>query len=49
LIFLGIVAHAFIKKEKAGDNPWGDGANTLEWTLTSPPPFHQFNEQPKDF
>ena len=31
---------------KAGDNPWGPGATTLEWTLPSPPPFHQFNELP---
>jgi cytochrome c oxidase subunit 1 len=23
------------------------GATTLEWTLPSPPPFHQFNEIPK--
>jgi cytochrome c oxidase subunit 1 len=28
-------------------NYWGEGATTLEWTLTSPPPFHQFNELPK--
>src|SRR3546814_6637046 len=27
---------------KAADNPWGDGATTLEWTLPSPPPYHQF-------
>ncbi len=29
-------------------NPWGPGATTLEWTLPSPPPFHQFNELPQD-
>jgi cytochrome c oxidase subunit 1 len=46
LVFLFIVAEAFIKKRKAGDNPWGVGATTLEWTLPSPPPFHQFNELP---
>jgi cytochrome c oxidase subunit 1 len=27
-------------------NPWGEGATTLEWTLSSPPPHHQFNELP---
>ena len=32
--------------ERAADNPWGAGATTLEWTLPSPPPFHQFNELP---
>ena len=47
LIFLAMLAEAFMKKRKAGDNPWGVGATTLEWTLPSPPPFHQFNELPK--
>ena len=46
LVFLVIVAEAFLRKRKAGDNPWGVGATTLEWTLPSPPPFHQFNELP---
>ena len=31
---------------KAGDSPWGDGATTLEWTLSSPPPYHQFETLP---
>lgn len=31
---------------KAEDNPWGEGATTLEWTLSSPPPFHQFETLP---
>jgi cytochrome c oxidase subunit 1 len=47
LIFFVGVANAFIRKEKAGANPWGPGATTLEWTLPSPPPFHQFNELPR--
>lgn len=34
-------------KERVGDNQWGEGATTLEWTLSSPPPFHQFNELPR--
>jgi cytochrome c oxidase subunit 1 len=38
---------AFLRKEKAAGNPWGPGATTLEWTLPSPPPFHQFNELPR--
>ena len=28
-------------------NPWGEGATTLEWTLPSPPPFHQFETLPR--
>jgi cytochrome c oxidase subunit 1 len=46
LIFLITVAEMFIARRKAGANPWGEGATTLEWTLSSPPPFHQFNELP---
>jgi cytochrome c oxidase subunit 1 len=46
LIFLAMLVEAFMVKRKAGDNPWGVGATTLEWTLPSPPPFHQYNELP---
>src|SRR5919198_939507 len=45
-VFLFGLAQAFVRKERAGDNPWGAGATTLEWTLPSPPPFHQYNELP---
>ena len=47
LFFLATIIEAPIRKRKAGDNPWGEGATTLEWTLTSPPPFHQFETLPK--
>ncbi len=47
LIFLVMLAEAFLRKRKAAANPWGEGATTLEWTLSSPPPFHQFNELPR--
>jgi cytochrome c oxidase subunit 1 len=33
--------------KKAPDNPWGEGATTLEWTLSSPPPYHQFETLPE--
>ena len=33
--------------KKAPANPWGEGATTLEWTLSSPPPFHQFETLPR--
>jgi cytochrome c oxidase subunit I len=45
IFFVGL-AHAFMRKEQAGANPWGAGAATLEWTLPSPPPFHQFETLP---
>ncbi|MBV8792469.1 MAG: cbb3-type cytochrome c oxidase subunit I, partial [Pseudolabrys sp.] len=47
IIFFFGVAEAFAKKRLAGDNPWGAGATTLEWTLSSPPPFHQFETLPR--
>ncbi|UZE49176.1 cytochrome c oxidase subunit I [Rhodopseudomonas sp. P2A-2r] len=47
LIFLWGVVDAFMRKEKAANSPWGSGATTLEWTLTSPPPFHQFEVLPR--
>ena len=45
-IFLYGVYEAFARKRAAADNPWGEGATTLEWTLSSPPPFHQFSTLP---
>ncbi|HYA81536.1 MAG TPA: cytochrome c oxidase subunit I [Methylocystis sp.] len=47
LVWLYVIVEAFIAKRAAGDNPWGAGATTLEWTLSSPPPFHQFNVLPR--
>jgi len=47
IIFLIMLAHAFMRKERCADNPWGPYATTLEWTLSSPPPFHQFNVLPQ--
>jgi cytochrome c oxidase subunit 1 len=47
LIFLYGVFQAFARKVPAGDNPWGEGATTLEWTLSSPPPFHPFETLPR--
>jgi cytochrome c oxidase subunit 1 len=47
LIFLFGVFEAFAKKRVAGDNPWGEGATTLEWQLSSPPPYHQWEQLPR--
>ncbi len=47
LVFLYTVIEAFARKRIAGDNPWGIGATTLEWTLSSPPPFHQYETLPR--
>ncbi len=47
LIFLFVVFKTFTSKVKLADNYWGEGATTLEWTVTSPPPFHTFEELPR--
>ncbi len=44
--FIGIIV-AFARKEKVGNNPWGVGATTLEWTLPSPPAFHSYETLPR--
>jgi cytochrome c oxidase subunit I len=41
LLFLYIVIRCIYGGKAAGDNPW-EGADTLEWTLSSPPPYHSF-------
>jgi cytochrome c oxidase subunit 1 len=46
IFFIGM-AEAFYRKRPAPANPWGPGATTLEWMLSSPPPFHQFEVQPR--
>lgn len=46
-VFIGIVIWTILRGKKAPSNPWGEGAQTLEWTVSSPPPFHTFNTQPK--
>src|SRR5664280_393553 len=46
LVFLYVCFRTFTSKEHLADNYWGEGATTLEWTLSSPPPFHQFEVLP---
>ncbi len=45
VFFVNMIWSLFAGK-KAADNYWGEGATTLEWTLSSPPPYHQFNKLP---
>jgi cytochrome c oxidase subunit 1 len=47
LVFFYGIFEAFSRKRVVGDNPWGEGATTLEWQLSSPPPFHQWEELPR--
>ncbi|WP_445785192.1 cytochrome c oxidase subunit I [Sphingorhabdus sp.] len=46
LIFFVNVIWSLVAGRRAEDNYWGEGATTLEWTLTSPPPYHQFETLP---
>ncbi|MFZ4806001.1 MAG: cytochrome c oxidase subunit I [Hyphomicrobiaceae bacterium] len=46
IVFLIGTFLAFAARKRTVDNPWGEGATTLEWTLPSPPPFHQFETLP---
>jgi cytochrome c oxidase subunit 1 len=47
LVFLYVaIKTIWFTKETLADNYWGEGATTLEWTVTSPPPFHTFEELP---
>src|ERR1700722_15731513 len=46
VVWFALLIEAAVRHRKAEANPWGEGATTLEWTLSSPPPFHQFSELP---
>ncbi len=46
LLFVVIVWMTLRSKVRVADNPWGVGATTLEWTVSSPPPLHSFETLP---
>ena len=46
VIFFINILMSLASGKRVGDNYWGAGATTLEWTLSSPPPFHQFETLP---
>jgi len=49
LFFIGLIFYCLIwgkKIEENNENYWGEGADTLEWTLPSPPPEHTFETLP---
>ncbi|WP_232366656.1 cytochrome c oxidase subunit I, partial [Alteripontixanthobacter muriae] len=45
-VFFVNLVYAFAAGKRAEPNYWGEGATTLEWTLSSPPPYHQFETLP---
>jgi cytochrome c oxidase subunit 1 len=46
LFFVFVVLHTLFAGKRVGANPWGEGATTLEWTVSSPPPFHSYDDLP---
>jgi len=46
LFFVFIVLHTLFAGRRVGANYWGEGATTLEWKVSSPPPFHSYEELP---
>src|SRR5210317_102071 len=46
LIFVGVIVHCVYKSRKAATAQVWEGARGLEWTLSSPPPYHSFNTPP---
>jgi len=46
LWFVGVALYTVFAGKRVGANYWGAGATTLEWTVSSPPPFHSFEELP---
>ena len=47
LVFLYVAYRTFTAPQTVPANQWGEGATTLEWTVSSPPPFHTFEELPR--
>ena len=48
IFFFGVVIYALFRgARETRPNPWNEYADTLEWTLPSPPPEHTFEQLPK--
>lgn len=46
LLFVFIILQTLLAGRRIGANPWGAGATTLEWTVSSPPPAHNYENLP---
>ena len=46
IVFMALAVYTVFFGRRVGANYWGPGATTLEWTVSSPPPYHQFEELP---
>ena len=46
VLFYALAIYIVTAGRRVSANYWGDSANTLEWTVSSPPPFHTFDKLP---
>jgi cytochrome c oxidase subunit 1 len=46
IFFVVMALYTVFAGRRVGANQWGEGATTLEWTVSSPPPFHTFEDLP---
>jgi cytochrome c oxidase subunit 1 len=47
IFFVFIAIYTIFWGRKVGANYWGEGAQTLEWTQSSPPAFHTYETLPE--
>jgi cytochrome c oxidase subunit 1 len=47
IFFVFVLIYTLKAGRRVEENYWGEGATTLEWTVSSPPPFHSFDELPQ--
>lgn len=45
LILLINIVISSMKKQQVANDPWGDG-RTIEWAISSPPPYYNFKQTP---
>ena len=47
VFFIFVMLYTLKAGRRVDGNYWGEGATTLEWSVSSPPPFHTFNDLPQ--
>lgn len=47
ILFVFIIFHTIKFGKKCSNDPWNDINGTLEWSVSSPPPFHSFEKIPE--
>jgi cytochrome c oxidase subunit 1 len=47
VFFVGMLLYTMMAGRRVAENYWGEGATTLEWSVSSPPPFHSYEELPQ--